>query len=164
MLSDTDAERVYRFKAEDGADLYAAWSNTGSGTLEISAAKAVLYDMYGNETVMTADSSGKISVALGEKTVYLKTNFISIFDSDGNTITDLKQISAGDTISFSGVFEDADYTLVCAVYKDGLLTYMEASDSADGTCTLGTDADMVKVFGWKDLRSLTPFSEALVIQ
>lgn len=164
VLSDTDAERVYRFKAEDGADLYAAWSNTGSGTLEISAAKAVLYDMYGNETVMTADSSGKISVALGEKTVYLKTNFISIFDSDGNTITDLKQISAGDTISFSGVFEDADYTLVCAVYKDGLLTYMEASDSADGTCTLGTDADMVKVFGWKDLRSLTPFSEALVIQ
>lgn len=163
-ISDTDTSRAYRFKAEDGADLYAAWSNAGSGNFEISAATAVLYDMYGNETVLTADSSGKINVALGEETVYLKTNFINVSDIDGNAITDLKQLSAGDTISFSGVCADDNYTLICAMYKDGVLIHAEIAYSTDGTCTLKGDADMVKVFGWKDIGSLTPFGSSIVIQ
>jgi len=159
-LSETDTARVYKFKADDGADLYAAWSCNGSGSFEIEAEKAIVYDLYGNATTKSADANGKITVSFGKETVYVRVGGLMVVNAAGAEITEMSQLNAGDVISLSGVSSEDGYVLAYGIYKNGILADVV---DAGASYTVASGIDTIKVFVWESLQSLKPVKQTIVI-
>ena len=79
QIEKTDnGDHIYKFKLRDGRDALIVWTTSGKDetlALKLGAGNATLYDMFGNDTQLTAKKDGEITFDISDMPVYLVGNF-----------------------------------------------------------------------------------------
>lgn len=104
---------IYKFKLSNEKDCLIVW-NAGNKSetiaLDVGASSALKYDMYGNETELTANSSGAIQIDISGEPIYLAGDFGDVKEKEvlfTNLSTGIN-ITKGDTgyIQFRNLISD----------------------------------------------------------